>query len=174
MRRSILLKTPRFEVIHEERLEGHFYFVQKPDAVLAILICNEKVALLRTTRVNVEGESWELPGGRIESGESPLDAAQREVWEEASISIERDRFSLMCKVSPLPSVTTEVVHVYRAQINESAIRPNALAIPHEGISEIALFDKESIFAMIRDGRIRSAIDGYAVLRAMLEKRNNAV
>ena len=31
--------------------------------------------------------NWEIPGGRAEEGESPVDTAIREVWEEAGLSV---------------------------------------------------------------------------------------
>ena len=34
---------------------------------------------------------WEFPGGKIEKGESPEDAALRETWEEAKVKVPRDK-----------------------------------------------------------------------------------
>ena len=36
--------------------------------------------------VNQRGTSWSLPKGHIEKGENPLQAAQREIFEESGIS----------------------------------------------------------------------------------------
>lgn len=39
------------------------------------------------------GEYWDLPGGRIEYGESPNQALKREVLEETSLNIEIERIA---------------------------------------------------------------------------------
>ena len=35
---------------------------------------------------------WEFPGGKIEEGETPASAAQREVWEEVGIALPKVEF----------------------------------------------------------------------------------
>jgi bis(5'-nucleosidyl)-tetraphosphatase len=35
--------------------------------------------------VNQRGDSWSLPKGHIEKGESPLEAAKREIYEESGV-----------------------------------------------------------------------------------------
>lgn len=44
--------------------------------------------LLLAFRQNTEAfdQYWGFPSGRIEGGESPLKAAEREAWEEASVN----------------------------------------------------------------------------------------
>jgi len=56
-----------------------------------------------------ERDTWEIPGGRIEEGESPIDAAHRELQEETgaveydlkpiciySVMMEEESFGLLC------------------------------------------------------------------------------
>ncbi|PIT91133.1 hypothetical protein COU17_02125 [Candidatus Kaiserbacteria bacterium CG10_big_fil_rev_8_21_14_0_10_49_17] len=40
---------------------------------------------------------WELPGGRIEYGEKPVDAATREVFEETALIIWPENFTEICQ-----------------------------------------------------------------------------
>jgi len=47
---------------------------------------------LLCVRLNYGGKTWTTPGGRVERGESPLDALRREVMEEVSMEIEPQDF----------------------------------------------------------------------------------
>jgi 8-oxo-dGTP pyrophosphatase MutT (NUDIX family) len=47
----------------------------------AFLLCR------RATRMNRHAGQWALPGGRLDAGESPLDAAVREVGEELGLTL---------------------------------------------------------------------------------------
>jgi ADP-ribose pyrophosphatase YjhB (NUDIX family) len=51
-----------------------------------ILIDQEKVALIR--RVNVRGTYYLFPGGGVEEGETPAEAAVREAQEELGLEVE--------------------------------------------------------------------------------------
>lgn len=55
--------------------------------------CNlEGRMLLLLRQDNIpEGNKWGLPSGKIEKGESPMDAIRREVWEETSISLPKEK-----------------------------------------------------------------------------------
>ena len=70
----------------------------------AVMISNEKSEILIVRR----GETapwmplkWSLPGGTIEDGESPLDAACREVFEEVDIAVDPDSLQEMATVGPV-------------------------------------------------------------------------
>lgn len=53
-----------------------------PVSVKGVVIRGGRVVLLRNER-----EEWELPGGRLEPGESPEECLRREVWEELGLSV---------------------------------------------------------------------------------------
>ncbi|RTL30958.1 MAG: NUDIX domain-containing protein [Burkholderiales bacterium] len=42
---------------------------------------------------DLDADTWTLPGGIIEPGETPADAAVREVWEEAGILVKLNRIA---------------------------------------------------------------------------------
>jgi 8-oxo-dGTP diphosphatase len=55
--------------------------------VVAAAVLREDGSLLAARRIGKSAGFWELPGGKVEDGEGPLGALQREIREELGISI---------------------------------------------------------------------------------------
>ena len=53
-----------------------------PVSVKGVLVCNGQVLLLKNER-----DEWELPGGKLEPGEQPVDCVAREISEETGLSV---------------------------------------------------------------------------------------
>jgi ADP-ribose pyrophosphatase len=66
-------------------------YVQHPGAVAVMALDEQdRVLFIRQYRHPVRSELWELPAGLLDvDGEDPLEAAQRELWEEADLRAER-------------------------------------------------------------------------------------
>jgi 8-oxo-dGTP diphosphatase len=55
--------------------------------VVAALICRDgKVLVCQRRRTDTFGLLWEFPGGKVEHGESPVDALERELREELGVA----------------------------------------------------------------------------------------
>jgi 8-oxo-dGTP pyrophosphatase MutT (NUDIX family) len=57
---------------------------QVTTAFVLVLDADERTLL---TRVGLPGRGWEVPGGHLDPGESPLDAAVRELAEETGLDL---------------------------------------------------------------------------------------
>ena len=56
--------------------------------------CNDKVLLCKRSGDNTMPNQWSIPGGGIEDGETPEEAARREFFEETNIKID-DKLNLV-------------------------------------------------------------------------------
>ena len=68
-------------------LVGSEPLLQLPSACVAIRSADGRVLLAH----HVETTRWGLPGGTIEPGETPADAAVREAWEETKLYVRLTR-----------------------------------------------------------------------------------
>lgn len=67
----------------ETKKQGDFFLIKTGDWVQAIgLTADNELILIQQYRFGVDSLSWEIPGGVIDQGESPIDAAIRELKEE--------------------------------------------------------------------------------------------
>ena len=83
---------------------------QLPISVKAVLVERDRACLLLNER-----DQWELPGGRLERGESPEQCLLREVWEEVGLEAEVERLVDARAFAPAPGKEVFVV-VYRCRL----------------------------------------------------------
>jgi len=82
-------------------------------AAIVALDQEDRVCLLRQFRHAAGGWIWELPAGKLESGEPPLECARRELVEEAG-RVAR-RWEPLGQVHSSPGVFTEIIHLFLAR-----------------------------------------------------------
>ncbi len=106
---------------------------------------------------------WEMPTGAQHAGETPAEAAQRELAEEAGH--EAGRLVELGDFHTSKSILREVAHLYLAQNLRPAARP---ADPTEFIERRA-FPFAEVLAMVERGEIKDAMTIIAVLRAARQR-----
>ena len=102
---------------------------------------------------------WEIPTGGQHAGETILEAAQRELAEEAGH--EAGRLVKLCDFHTSKSILREVAHLYVAEDLRPAPRP---ADRTEFIERRA-FPFAEVLAMVARGEIKDAMTIVAVLHA---------
>jgi 8-oxo-dGTP diphosphatase len=114
-------------------------------------------------RMNYATHAWTTPGGRVEHGESPLDALKREVLEESGLDV----------------VAGELVGVYSKPYKDDIVlffRAHVVAChswqPNDEISELGYFGRDELPTPMGLGartRIIDALDGIkGVVRVISE------
>src|SRR5512134_55526 len=102
---------------------------------------------------------WEMPTGGQHAGESPVEAAQRELAEEAGY--ESGRLVDLGAFHTSKSILREVAHLYVAHDLRPATRPP----DSTEFIERRAFPFAEVLAMVERGEIKDAMTIIAVLRA---------
>jgi 8-oxo-dGTP pyrophosphatase MutT (NUDIX family) len=119
-------------------------------AAIVALDDQQRVCLLRQYRYAAGGWLWELPAGKLEPNEPPLNTAQRELIEEAGTQASHWQ-SLGISV-PSPGVLTEVVHLFLA----TDLQPATAALEAAEVLEVHWIPLQQAFAWTLDGTINDA------------------
>jgi ADP-ribose pyrophosphatase len=96
-----------------------------PSVVLIPIEADGRLVLVKQFRAPLDQETWELPAGRIEPGESDEDAARRECEEE--IGLVPHRLERLASLYPAPGFCDERLIFFRA----SDLRPPAPGSTHQ-------------------------------------------
>jgi len=154
------MKLREDQVITPAGGEGIYGWLELPDAVVVLAITEEQEAILiGQDRYPVHQYSWELVEGAIEEGETPLEAAVRELEEEAGLTSNNLR-PLGPPFHIANTRTNEVAHVFLATELEFGA-PN----PEETeVLEVRKMPVQDVYEMIDNGSIRDSLTIIALLR----------
>jgi 8-oxo-dGTP pyrophosphatase MutT (NUDIX family) len=99
--RETVFTTPWFQILAEPASGGGqpHYLIQGTDFVVIVAVTpQDRILLVRQFRVPVAAVTLELPAGHVDPGETPEQAARRELLEETGYGA--DTFKLLATLSP--------------------------------------------------------------------------
>jgi len=179
LKEEIVYESPAFDVCRREvkSLKGKISTrstIMESQAVIVVpLFRNNDVQLIHEYRAASQCWILQLPAGGIETGESPTDAAHRELAEEAGL-ISRSMVKIAGYYSS-PGVSTEYLHVFIATELELLATRNLDVDEHiepviwsfrkcmDGIANQEIIDAKTIAALMH----------AALFTGRLEIKNNA-
>jgi ADP-ribose pyrophosphatase len=119
-------------------------------AVVVAVDANDRVCLLRQFRHAAGGWITELPAGKIDNREPPLECAQRELAEEAAVQARQ--WDSLGQFFSSPGVLTEVIHVFLAR----GLSPSEAAPEEHEVFETRWVPLTEAVAMAADGSLQDA------------------
>lgn len=131
-------------------------------AVVIPMNAQGDVLLVRQWRAPLRGPIWELPAGRVDEGETPLQAAKRELAEETGLRA--SRWKRVCLLHPSPGYVAEGMEIFLATgLTQGDASP-------EGDEEITArwFPREELERWLDKGRLT---DGKTVAGLLLAWRH---
>lgn len=126
-------------------------FINHPGAVIvAPLLDKNTVVMIRQFRPALRRYIYELPAGTIDPQEKPSICVKRELMEETGYSAKR--YKKLGKIYPVPGYSTEVIHIFKAEILTFS-----KAAPEEyEVIETRSFSKTQVKKMFKQGQLMDA------------------
>ena len=111
---------------------------------------NGKLLFVKQYRYAYGEELLEIPAGKLEKGEDPMETAKRELEEEAGVRA--NRLELLFVLYPTPAYTNEKIYIYRAYEGERV----AAHLDEGEFLSVLWLDKDEVLELIKRGEIKDA------------------
>lgn len=125
--KKVALENPYYTVFQEgytlpNGREGTYFAVRGLKTVFVVPMATaDQVIITRQFRYLLQADSWEFPAGRIDEGESPLQAAHRELEEESGYT--SNNLQEIAIFAPCNGLSDEICHVFLAtELNKTQQR----------------------------------------------------
>jgi len=119
-------------------------------AAIAAVDAKRQVCLLRQYRYVTDGWIWELPAGKLEPCEPPLETAKRELIEEAGVRA--SHWESLGAVWSSPGVFGEILHLFHA----TELEPDTAAHEHSEVIEVHWVPLAEAYEWAMNGTINDA------------------
>jgi len=148
-----LLHTPIFEVTSDRALDPDGFEIKRAivqhggSAVMMPIDHRRQVLLVKQYRLPARRYMWELPAGRVDEGETPLQAAKRELVEETGYRAKK--WAKLVEFFPSPGFLAEKMTIYTAR---DLIQGESTPMEDERI-ETQWYTARDIDRLIQSGKI---------------------
>ncbi|MNN49993.1 ADP-ribose pyrophosphatase [compost metagenome] len=145
---------------------GKREIVKHPGAVAVVAIREGRLLLVDQFRQAMGRCELEIPAGKLEKGEDPLEAAQRELQEETGYTC--GKMTHLHSFYTSPGFADEIIHLYLAE----ELNPGEMALDEDEFIEMYEATLEETQRYISEGRIADAKTILAVYIWQLKLASN--
>ena len=136
-------------LLPDGRVNPEYWVVEYPDWVNVIAITKDgHFVMERQYRHAVAMTCYELPCGVMESGETPLQAAQRELMEETGYG--NGEWKELMTITPNPSSMSNFTHCFVATGVEKISSPH---LDDTEELEVHLLEREEVLTLLRENQL---------------------
>lgn len=151
MYRGDFLRVERVKVELPNKKESYRDIVRHPGAVaLLAFLDNETILLVEQFRIAVNKTLFEIPAGKLENGEDPYLAAQRELEEETGFKA--GKLEYLGYILTGPGFTDEKIHIYKATELYKGIKGG----DDDEFIEVSAFEISDVKKLIKERHIIDA------------------
>lgn len=137
--------------------------VRHSGGAAVLYVKDNAVLLVKQFRYAYGKEIYEIPAGKLNSGEDPESAAVRELEEETGFRAQVERYAC---VYPTPGYTDEIIHIYRVV---SAVRTCQNLDKGEFLN-VEFIPLEKVIEMINSGEIADGKTLVAIYKYLAEQK----
>ena len=166
-----LFRRPWLTVRHDKvrlpdgRINPEFYVLEYPDWVNIIAITeNGEFVMERQYRHGLDKTCYEIAAGVVENGETPLEAARRELEEETGYG--GGEWKELMLISGNPSTTSNLTHCFLAE------GVKKVSAPHLDSTEdlsVCLLSLDQVRQLLVSDKIRQALMAAPLWKYFAEK-----
>ncbi|MCC5942765.1 MAG: NUDIX hydrolase [Balneolaceae bacterium] len=166
-----VFETPIFslheiELIPDKIENTHpFYVLNAPEWINVIaLTADHEIVLVEQYRAGIDEVTLEIPGGMVDRGESPAEAAQRELLEETGFRSKS--WTFLGKTSSNPAILSNYTHLYLAENCEKTDKQHT-----DGSEDIRIhkMPMKNFLELVSRGVVHHSIVLAAVAQYLLKK-----
>jgi ADP-ribose pyrophosphatase len=156
-------KNSRFELHSAPESDSIFIHEYQPEYSTVVALVDGRLVMVKQYREGIGQDTYELPGGAMVKGETPEDAARRELAEETGYIC--GELIYLGKVHAYASMIDRQIHMFFTK-DISEQRDQNLDFDED--IEIQTYEVEEAFAQIRDNHWPDAETAQGLLLARLK------
>ncbi len=143
------------------KIISSYHKIHCPQEAISVVIFNEKneIMMIQSKRYITSRLEWEIPAGRIDTNETPEDAAKRECMEEAGCSLKD--LTYLCCYNPSNGMSDLKVHLFAAKVDTEITD-----IDKNEVHAKQWVPKENILEILKENRTQCGVSILGLLYAI--------